>query len=300
MTTFDPTRIDALLTLSNSNLTTTHTSAVTNDSITPGNSFNLTGQWIWTFNLGKTTATHGQLGMCSSATATAAGNFLGQNTANSFGLAAGSGACNGVNGGVPVAGLGFVSNDTVDCAVDLTGRNIWFRRNGGNWNASSTAVPGVSGGLSITSTSALTPACNCQAQNDAASIVFTPAFTLAGFSPWDPAPTSAVKSKTAYNTTEISQTINGSTVGSLINVEGLPYASVQIVNPTNDVTSVQPQGSNDGVTFVNMGSAVSSLPAIQVLYSASEVPPKYVQFAVNGGGSLSVVNINILLMGSRG
>ena len=41
---------------------------------------------------------------------------------------------------------GWVSGNTLCCAVDLDARLIWFRTNGGNWNNSGTADPATGAG----------------------------------------------------------------------------------------------------------------------------------------------------------
>lgn len=54
------------------------------------------------------------------------------------------------NASVGNTGISLAAGDVIDTATDIGHQNIWFRKNGGNWNSSGTANPVTNtGGLSF-------------------------------------------------------------------------------------------------------------------------------------------------------
>jgi hypothetical protein len=149
------------------------------DSIVHSRSFHSTGKWAFrVINIGG-----GPLGIGLSDN-TNSDAFIG-NTTHSVGMFSGSGHVflNNVQIAALPANFSSSAGDVVDVAVDLTGKLIWFRANGRNWNASPTANPttGV-GGISIVGiTNALTPAVDMSVNGQFASASFISPFTLSGF-----------------------------------------------------------------------------------------------------------------------
>jgi hypothetical protein len=62
-----------------------------------------------------------------------------------------------INNGGNLYNLGASANNDIVCvAVDRSNNNIWFRKNGGNWNNSGTANPATNtGGFSLTAVAAI-------------------------------------------------------------------------------------------------------------------------------------------------
>ena len=106
-----------------------------------------------------------------------------------------------VNGSDIVTSVGDPGGNITSLAVDIDNKLIWFRVNGGNWNASGTANPATgAGGISISAISPTGGVWLCCCLNDVADAatlnVGNSAFSYtvpSGFTSWDPpAPTAAI------------------------------------------------------------------------------------------------------------
>jgi hypothetical protein len=147
---FDPaTTFNA--TLSNNNLTATHSSTASNSGARVATTH---GSGKYYFELKLNSAGAGDVvGLCTpantynnvqSTNATVIGAFPNGNL-NVFAAFAG-------NIG------GFIANDVIGFAIDFTAGLVWIRRNAGNWNGSGTANPATAvGGSSFTAGTALMP-----------------------------------------------------------------------------------------------------------------------------------------------
>ncbi len=146
--TFDPTFVNANVTLDVSNLVVTGVSATANTS-------------------------------ARSTVAYSAGKFFCEFSANNIASQSGVGICNATQGvGTSIAAslnaigymadgtvkinsvtvstlTSFVTGDIIDMAVDFDNNSIWFRKNNGTWNNSGTANPGGNvGGISLSTLNA--------------------------------------------------------------------------------------------------------------------------------------------------
>jgi hypothetical protein len=84
------------------------------------------------------------------------------------------------------------------------------------------------------------------------------------------------------------------------NSQGFPYGTVEVVLTSGTApTSIQLQGSNDGVNFVNLGVVATTLPAMSPLTVSNESPALWYQFAISGGDGTTLVSATVLLTGSK-
>ena len=182
--TFDGTPTN--VTVSNDGLTATHSSSGVGSVIST--EFFSTGKFYFEVVLQTSTTNADSVGVIKSASAVT--------TANITGVSLGSGSAliysNGVNTGISL-GVSAVG-DRYDMAIDLTARQGWIRRNGGNWNGSGTANPATNvGGVTIAATVTFAPyaAFNAGANSNAMTANFgASAFSGAvpsGFTPGWPA-----------------------------------------------------------------------------------------------------------------
>src|SRR5215472_15710555 len=185
-TNFDPTKIDADITLSSSNLKATHSGSTARDSVAEGTVFRSTGKYTFTFTVNQETTTHSSIGFANASAAHGIGAYLGID-ANGFGV-----LDNGEvyqQGSLGSLGISYTNGSVVDVAVDLGAHQLWMRVNGGNWNGNASFAPGGSGGFTYPSTmGALTPATDIYTLNDAVTANFSNGpFGLSGYSAWDTA-----------------------------------------------------------------------------------------------------------------
>ena len=117
--------------------------------------------------------------------------------AKSFGLYGnGSG---GINATFPAWGVPFATGNIVSMAVDLTAKLVWFRVNGGNWNAGGTADPATGvGGFDISAYTGTVHYFIVSGNNTVKSTVNFGATAYAyavpsGFVSWDVPPTGRMK-----------------------------------------------------------------------------------------------------------
>lgn len=143
-TTWNPADL-ANCTLTNGNLTVTFASTSQNQGVRSVFSAS-TGKFYF-----ETTITHGgvapQVGM-----ALASANLTTVQT-NSTGAVVWNSNYIYVNNNLTLnMGASIGNGDVASVAVDIGGKRIWYRRNGGNWNANATYDPGAgTGGIDITS-----------------------------------------------------------------------------------------------------------------------------------------------------
>lgn len=268
MSTFDSTRVNADFTLSNGNLTATHSGVTAEDDIAPGNGYHASGKWTFTMTFGVVTGSHTQFGMCGSNTSVIIGQHIGQDT-TSCGVGAGTGQMFNLNGNVSIGALAFTSNAVMDMAVDLTAMLAWLRWNGGSWNGSLTAFPGVSGGVVIGATpanNAFTPAANVYTLNDSVVLSTTKNLGIPGFLPWD----------------SLSTQTDGAVFANLTGASGVfvlaggAYSFDAVVSAGGGTIALQQLGP-DGVTWVNSFSPLSASGVQSPLF----LPPGTYRF--NGG-----------------
>jgi hypothetical protein len=179
----------ANITLSNANLTATHTGST--DGGVRANVSHTSGLYYFEVACGATFA-GGNAGI-GIANASAVLSTAGS-TASNIAIAYHSGTM-WVNAGSTGTSIGALAGATCCVAVDLTHARIWFRNNGGNWNNSGTANPATNtGGFDLSGfiTANTTPVYplftsdsasdNCTANFGASSFSFT---VPSGFGAWE-------------------------------------------------------------------------------------------------------------------
>lgn len=149
-TGWNPSDKTANMTLSNSNLTATASSATAGVRASPGHN---SGKYYWEYTVGSSWGNNDSAGV-GTAAASLTGNFA--NNALAAGI-----LMSGTTGSIYVANayqsasINPISpGSVVGIAVDLTGQLIWMRvAPSGNWNGSGTASPGGTGGFSLSALS---------------------------------------------------------------------------------------------------------------------------------------------------
>jgi hypothetical protein len=143
---FDPATATANVTLSNGNLTATHT-----DTSTGGvrvSSYKNSGKYYFEITNSSVTSSNDAIGF-----QTSSGAVNGLN--NSTDVAVVLGGVTTLYANTVDSGKNFSARavgDVWDIAVDFTAHLTWFRKNGGNWNADAAANPATgAGGVSFTS-----------------------------------------------------------------------------------------------------------------------------------------------------
>ncbi|WP_321176596.1 SPRY domain-containing protein [Bradyrhizobium sp. USDA 3256] len=142
---FDPgTLSDA--TLSNGNLTATRTSTSTGGAAST--SYQSAGKYYFEFIVG---ASHGSTDFVGAMDASYGFFFcVNGNTGAGSGVWLGTGAITTNGGTVATLGAASASGNVIGVAIDCDNDWIWFRLNGGNWNADGTANPATNtGGVAL-------------------------------------------------------------------------------------------------------------------------------------------------------
>jgi hypothetical protein len=137
------------VTLSNGNLTATHSNTSTNSGAV-STAMKGTGKRYFEATFTTTPSAGDGIGILLSSGTFTDMISVGSNTSVQF---AGSGGIIYSNGGSSGMSTGAIANgDKISAAIDLDNRRGWFRRNGGNWNGSGTANPATNtGGFTIQS-----------------------------------------------------------------------------------------------------------------------------------------------------
>lgn len=147
---FDPATATNV-TLSNGNLTATHSATAGNSGVRVGTALN-TGKYY--FEMKRIVAASGDVyGLCAPA-----------NTYNQVLTGNATVVMVALNGNINVAGVAsgslgaFAANDVAGIAIDIGAGLVWARKNAGNWNNSGTANPATGvGGFAIAAGTALAP-----------------------------------------------------------------------------------------------------------------------------------------------
>lgn len=140
LTTFDGASLSNA-TLSNGNLTATRS----NTSIggAASTSYKSSGKYYFEFTVGASHSSRDFVGI--KATTASYDDITNGNGGNYAGLWVVDGR-EASNGGI-FGNLGAASaGDVISCAVDLVNNHVWMRRNGGQWNGTSTADPAGNNG----------------------------------------------------------------------------------------------------------------------------------------------------------
>lgn len=307
-TIWDTTRTNSNITLSGGSLVATIPTTGSTDEATYGTNSQNASKWVFSvvFN---TLGAHGvNVGLGTSTASFANTYFLGKD-AQSLGYFSNTGTLKINNAAITTVAT-YAQGNTVWLAVDITNKLVWVRVNNGNWNNNAANNPDTgTGGASIAGLGSFTlfPAVSLWTVSDQVTADFTSQPSgLATFTNWNnvssagTAPALSVgKVHTIFNSTEITLQMPGLSTSQAILTDGLPFGTVELSQASGTaISSVQVQQSNDNVTWVNQGSALS-VPALQDIYTGTS-PSKFVRFLVNGGDTTSVVNIMLELMGTRG
>lgn len=171
------------VTLSNSNLTATCTDPAGGNAI--ANTFYGAGKYTFTFTMGTVGTNHTEIGLASSSTGFANGNYLGSDN-NSIGIWSSGTVILGGSQIIGAINITYTTNSVVDFAVDLTNKLLWVRVGGGSWNGNSSYSPGGSGGYSISAMTAstLAPAVFLYASGDSVVANFSHSLGVTGFAAW--------------------------------------------------------------------------------------------------------------------
>ncbi len=146
--TFDPSFVNANVTLDVSNLIVTGVSAPANTSARSTVSVSA-GKFFCEFSINNKASQSG-VGVCNASQGT--GTSLAASL-NAIGYMA-DGTVK-INSSTVSTLLSFTTGDIVDMAVDFDNSTIWFRKNNGAWNNSGTANPGGNvGGISLSTLNA--------------------------------------------------------------------------------------------------------------------------------------------------
>ncbi|MBR1164232.1 SPRY domain-containing protein [Bradyrhizobium elkanii] len=138
---FDPGSLSNA-TLSNANLTATRSSTSTGGAAST--SYQSSGQFYFEFIVG---ASHGSTDFVGVMAASYGYFFaVNGNTGAGSGVWLGTGAITTNGGTVATLGAASASGNVIGVAIDCDNDRIWFRLNGGNWNADPTANPATNAG----------------------------------------------------------------------------------------------------------------------------------------------------------
>lgn len=139
-TTFDPSNKSTHITLSGGNLVATSGAGSGNATSVRSVASHTTGKFYCEFTLTTGSAGSDGCGICNSSFVFDGPAFLGGNTA----VGGSYFNDNSINGIAGITGAGtFTSGDVIGMAVDVGAALIWFRKNGGLWNADAVANPAI-------------------------------------------------------------------------------------------------------------------------------------------------------------
>ena len=106
--------------------------------------------------------------------------------------------------------------------------------------------------------------------------------------------------RTGYLVVQITGVTNGNNSPSLI-LNAYPYTSYQLSGTLGVGGSATWQGSNDqGTTWSNIGSAITSLPASGTLTPNSSTPFELYRLNVTAGDGTTSFNAAVIASGTRG
>jgi hypothetical protein len=187
MTVWDPSRVNANISITGGGLTVTLTGTGSQDVAVYANSSHSSGKWVTSATINSAGGVHSVLfGLGTASASVANAQFLGADT-QSFGYGNVAGDIL-LNGGSIATVQASVVGDKVWLATDIDGKLIWVRINNGNWNNSGTANPDTgTGGISISSLASFTlfPGASFWAANDGLTADFSNNAGLSTFSSWD-------------------------------------------------------------------------------------------------------------------
>ncbi len=187
MTTFDPARTAANITLSNGNLTAKQTAAGGTNQEAFGSTSKASGKWYFSSTPNTIGASGVQVGLANSSATINLGQYLGWAGSNSFGWASNNGQIL-LNDSVLATIATYVAGNVLWLATDFSAKLFWGRVGAGNWNNSGTANPDTGvGGVSISglTTMVLFAGINIAILNDQITFDFLSTNALTTFSPWD-------------------------------------------------------------------------------------------------------------------
>ena len=145
-------------TLSNGNLTVTRSSfSVVNDTGARSTLTKTTGKYYFEFTRGQSNGASNSVGLILS-TGTY-GDLSGGNKGSIWFVNFGPGYIYSNNASSTLnTATSSVATDVIGCAVDLTARLVWFRKNNGVWNANGANNPATGvGGITVLASGAFAP-----------------------------------------------------------------------------------------------------------------------------------------------